>query len=187
VDRTGLYEEDVHHDLTYVLAIAAGFESLSAANIARANNDVDLKLSTTPYVNPLSRKKFHFSSAKGRQEMFAAATRERSEELLGNFLHAQQDSYSHRGYGYLAGHALAGGAPDETYRDPGMAVAAARSSFNSLVQYRTATGQGSFLVPFSEIEPLVLEFAKASTKSRKDFLLGKLLKKLETVKTEQSQ
>ena len=41
IDRNGLYEEDVHRDLTAVLAMAAGFDEQTANAVAASDQGVD--------------------------------------------------------------------------------------------------------------------------------------------------
>lgn len=62
------------------------------------------------------------------------ATRGRALDALGVYLHAQQDSYSHAGYGPALGHLLDGHAPDKTYNDIAKANAMALDTYQRLAK-----------------------------------------------------
>ncbi|MDA0207485.1 MAG: RHS repeat-associated core domain-containing protein [Acidobacteria bacterium] len=100
-DPNGLYEEDVHLDLTTTLALAAGISSSIATRIGDADQYVDDNPATSPLgKSPIGdavsrREKFHFTSDARRNALYAAFESSGSPEDLGTFFHAQQDSYSH--------------------------------------------------------------------------------------------
>ncbi len=102
VDPWGLYERNVHYDLTYQLAMEAGFTVRDAMAIAKGNQDTD---------------DFFFDSWKwffgGIQKHFMSygcaitnldeALRYNSLWYFGQSLHILQDTYSHAGYKWYEG------------------------------------------------------------------------------------
>ncbi|MGH9968945.1 MAG: RHS repeat-associated core domain-containing protein [Pyrinomonadaceae bacterium] len=181
IDRNGLYEEDVHHHLTQALAEAAGFSRSQAWEIAMGNQMTDETPGMSPYSSIEARRNYHFTSEGQRQNLwnnFAESAAGVSSETttlgsLGVFMHAQQDSYSHAGYGPVLGHALAGHAPDKTYNNPGKADTMALDSFNRLTTAATVLYNNkkiSFLYkPLDQktLKPLVQSFNRAKTPEEK--------------------
>jgi RHS repeat-associated protein len=133
VDPDGRYEIDVHYHLTRVLALAAGFRAEAAIAIANADQLTDTNPVTEPFRDFDARKNFHFTTPDRRREMWQSALDNRSLGMLGVFLHAQQDSFSHRDFGPGQGHLLFGHAPDKTYNDVERANVMAGDSYTRLV------------------------------------------------------
>jgi hypothetical protein len=126
-DPNGQYEEDVHYDLTRVLAYAAGFSLNDATRIADETQGPDKPGDPR---NPMTvfgveaREKYHFTTEARRQEMwddFADTYQQdyydehghRHEiervhpvRALGEYLHALEDKFSHEVYGALLGQAV---------------------------------------------------------------------------------
>jgi hypothetical protein len=95
---------------------------------------------------------------------------------LGQFLHAQQDSYSHAGYGPTVGHAAAGHGPDKTYNDPAKAMKMAVDTYSRLNQAADKMGvPGSDRVAWGQIESAVGAFNKATTDKEKDAAIQSLI------------
>jgi hypothetical protein len=141
VDPFGLYEEDVHRDLTFCLARHAGYPDAAARRIAASDQGVDDDPETSPYASVWARSDWHFTNSPRRVELWERALNG-NLDMLGQYFHALQDSYSHAGFGPLVGHARAGGAPDKTYNNPEKANHMARDSYNHLRQYlQVTTGQ----------------------------------------------
>ncbi len=186
IDRQGLYEEDVHRDLTYVLALAAGFNSVSAGAISNANQGVDDNPETSPMgmtpwgKNVETRELYHFTSEERRGEMWQAFEQSGSHERLGEFFHAQQDSFSHAGYGARWGHASAGHAPDKTYNDPDKADKMASDTFSRMQNALTiGIKRGSETTTYSglswnKIAPMVQAFNRAKTPEEKQKIIGQI-------------
>jgi len=154
VDPDGTYHRDVHYNLTKALALAAGFDPNRALAIAAADQNTDQGIrSSTTVVGLLHRssKDYHFTKAERRAELRTRATSTKSDEKLGHYLHALQDSYPHAGYDRVLGHVLDGTAPDVTSNDPEKASRMAKATFDALVGFR---GEGA-LVQFAEVEELV--------------------------------
>jgi RHS repeat-associated protein len=114
VDATGGYDEDVHRDLTEVLALAAGFSARHARGIANATQWPDdsrsgVQPEQTGKEGEEARAKYHFTDEATRWahwQNFSDLVKEGNLEAfsgLGTFLHAQQDSFSHEGFGYKYG------------------------------------------------------------------------------------
>ncbi len=140
IDPDGRYEVDVHKDLTMVLAIAAGFSSPVAARIAAANQGVDDSSTIGPFVSKQAREDFHFTTVERRNELWKAFESSGKPEDLGVFLHAEQDSFSHAGFGPATGHLMAGHAPDKTFGDPAKADQMARGSYARLTAAAKMSG-----------------------------------------------
>jgi RHS repeat-associated protein len=190
VDRNGLYEEDVHRDLTRVLAYAAGFSMEEATSIAAANQGVDDDPATDPtIIFPLTerlkvRAKYHFTSQARRSQMWSdfetsaarADARERALSDLGVFFHAQQDSFSHWGYTALYGHMKDGSAPDKTYNRVGLANFMAWDTYLRLSKAATTLQRTSQPVPFSGfISRNINSFNAARTAETKNLYLTRIV------------
>jgi RHS repeat-associated protein len=181
IDRNGLYEEDVHLHLTRALAEAAGFSRDQAWQIATSNQMTDETPGMSPYSSVEARRNYHFTTVEQRYDLwnnFAESAVGVSSETttlgsLGVFMHAQQDSYSHEGYGPVLGHGLAGHAPDKTYNNPGKADRMALDSFNRLTTAATVLFNNqkiSFLYkPLDQkvLNPLIQSFNRAKTPEEK--------------------
>ncbi|GGA80311.1 hypothetical protein GCM10011507_34450 [Edaphobacter acidisoli] len=194
-DPDGFYEQDVHLDLTQALAYAAGYSSYESGVIARADQGVDESKATNPwngygFLGSGARRDFHFTTSERRAEMwnsFESTSDSLGEgyggEALGAYLHAEQDSYSHAGFGPLFGHLFAfllpgmqgnGHAPDKTYTDPGKADTMARDTYGALLQAGVKMGTEAGPVPLAGIMPFVQAFNRANTKEGKDTQLQNL-------------
>jgi RHS repeat-associated protein len=173
IDPKGLYEVDVHHALTMVLARAAGMSPRVARQISRGNQGVDDNPATSPMGrSPVGRAvqiraDFHFTSAERRQELWSNFTESRNAGDLGVFLHAQQDSYSHAGYGPRFGHLSAWTWPDHTYNDVNKANTMAFDTYNRLIAAREPLGQTGQVVPWEAIRGKVSAFNAAQTDAEK--------------------
>jgi RHS repeat-associated protein len=171
IDRNGLYEEDVHRDLTAVLAMAAGFDELTANSIAAADQGVDDNYSSASYSN---RKNYHFTTAERRDELWSAFEKSGTASDLGTFMHTEQDSYSHAGYGAKLGHASAGTAPDKTYNDPGKANKMAQDTLSRLNSAAGRMGNPNSKVAWEKIGTLVGQFNQATSKDEKKRILDQI-------------
>jgi RHS repeat-associated protein len=188
IDPTGQYEEDVHQDLTTVLALAAGFDGDTAAAIGNATQGVDDDPNTSPFASVKARGDFHFTSQERRDQLWGAFESSGSTGDLGAFLHAQQDSYSHEGYGPRIGHALAGHAPDKTYNDPAKANNMAKDTFGRLTAAADRLGVNpNNKVAWTKIDKLVGDFNKAKTKDEKNKILGQLRDVIKKTQEEQKK
>lgn len=113
---TLVYEEDVHGNLTFALAICAGFITKDASTISSWDMKVDELPEMTPM--PLSladeltgngakrRLNWHFTTPERRAELQSIYEKSGSLEDLGKFMHVWQDQYSHAGMGPIFGHIL---------------------------------------------------------------------------------
>jgi RHS repeat-associated protein len=186
IDRRGLYEEDVHRDLTYVLALAAGFNSVSAREISNADQGVDDNPKTSPMgMTPWgkdveTRELYHFTTEERRGEMWQAFEQSGSHERLGEFFHAQQDSFSHAGYGARFGHLSDGHAPDKTYTDPDKADRMAGDTYSRMQNALTiGIRRGSetryyTAVDWKKIAPMVQAFNRAKTPEEKQKIIDQI-------------
>ena len=178
-DPDGFYEQDVHLDLTYALAYAAGYSSSESKTIAGADQGIDESKETNPwngsgFLGSGARADFHFTTSERRAEMWnlfesiANVGGGLGGEALGVYLHAEQDSYSHAGFGSLFGHLFAGHGPDKTYTDPGKADTMAGDTYGALLQAGVKIGTEAGAVPLAQIMPFVQAFNRAKTKKDKD-------------------
>jgi RHS repeat-associated protein len=99
VDPWGLWGKDVHYDLTYKLALEAGFSTGAARLIASANQGLDEGFFTRPY-NPLGGTQLHFMSPEDARTAVDQATQKCDLNYFGQTLHMLQDTYSHYTQGY---------------------------------------------------------------------------------------
>jgi len=128
-DPLGLYNRDVHYDLTNGIGVQVGFCAGDAARIAAADQDVDDNpwTSPMPIMNFRARAWYHFPTRDQLENLRRSAFDTGSLLSMGMYLHAFQDSYSHqRGrkdrngepYGWFLGHAYRLTAPDEPRNRP---------------------------------------------------------------------
>jgi RHS repeat-associated protein len=172
IDPSGLYEEDVHRDLTAVLAMAAGFDEETANAIAAADQGVDDNYSSASYSN---RKDYHFTTLERRNELWSTFEKTGTANDLGVFMHTEQDSYSHEGYGPKLGHASAGTAPDKTYNDPAKANTMAQDAFSRLASAVSVMGVNpAHKVAWGQISELVGKFNKEKSIAEKKKILDKI-------------
>jgi RHS repeat-associated protein len=172
VDPFGLYEEDVHRDLTYFLARKSGFPNLAAQRIAASNQGTDDNAATSPFASTEARRDWHFTTPERRAELWQRAL-DGNLDRLGQYLHVLQDSYSHEGYPAWRGHLFSGHEPDKTYNDPQKANRMARDTYNRLREYlQRTTGQA---VPdhWERIRDQVDRFNRARTAHEKKKILGR--------------
>jgi RHS repeat-associated protein len=199
IDRQGLYEEDVHRDLTFALALAAGFNTHSAHAIASANQYVDDNPATTPMGmtpwgdNMKKRELYHFTTENRRNELWSSFEASGSLQDLGSFFHAQQDSFSHAGFGARWGHASAGHAPDKTYNDPGKADNMAYDTFSRMttaVTLLVKNGKESIsyaALDYKSISPMVQAFNRANTAEEKKKIINQIVTEVQRQHYEQDR
>ena len=162
LDSTGGYREDFHHDLTEVLALAAGYDANEAAAIARETQAVDDEKRRSPYWGAAFHKslqKYHFANDEQLGKLMMEALQSKLPREIGTFLHAGQDRFSHAGFSPcctlgLPGHISASTAPDLTMNDPSKALAAAEWTYNALVTLNA----GKATLPFENIATLVQSY-----------------------------
>lgn len=184
VDPTGLYEEDVHRSLTAVLALAVGFDTKEANAIAAANQRVDDNPKTVAHSGFEASSGYHFTTEERRDELWAAFESSKTPDALGVYLHAEQDSFSHAGFGPVFGHVHAGHAPDKTYNDPEKADQMAATSYAKLVAAAEIMGlDADDRIPFSAISQLVQEFNDARSLDEKN----RIIRQMELIVTESRQ
>ena len=183
-DPTGMYEKDVHYNLTEVLALAAGISPSVARQIAAGDQGVDDNPATSPMgMSPAGhdvqvREDYHFTSESRRSELYSNFQKSGKAGDLGTYLHAKQDSYSHAGYGARFGHLFAGHAPDKTFNDVSKADAMARSTFSTLEGAKGRLGQTGAGLPYSAVAAAVHNFNAADSAGAKNQVLDDLRKKI---------
>ena len=185
VDPDGLYESDVHLDLTIVLAEAAGYDAQTARSIGLANQRVDDDPATdsTRPMNFGARRDFHFTDPERRNALWNEFAADPSARSLGTYLHTLQDSYAHQGYGHRDGHRSAGTAPDITANNPGRANQMAQDTYGRLVTsvaIKQAGRSSSFQsVSWDKLSPLVNQFNRARNETEKRKALDAIKKLIE--------
>jgi hypothetical protein len=190
LDPTGAYRTDFHYDLTRIIAVAAGYSVADATAIA-ANTELPDHDQRKPdsVLNHDDRAAYHFPSTWRLSSMETDAKVTHDPYYVGTYLHALQDSYSHRGHGPLIGHigpllhgvavdalfVAVTGAPtgagaagyqesydvDTTSMRPGVALDAARATYYALVGLNGGNGK----VPFSAIARSVYGYLAADEHS----------------------
>lgn len=184
-DPKGLYEKDVHYDLTQVLALAAGMSPTVARQIAAGDQGVDDNSATSPMgPSPVGRDvqvraNYHFTSDARRSAMYSIFQKSGKAGDLGTYLHAKQDSYSHAGYGARIGHLFAGHRPDKTYNDVSKADTMAQATFSILKGAKSRLGETGTGVRYSDIAAQVHEFNAADNASAKSQILNDLRKRID--------
>jgi RHS repeat-associated protein len=194
IDPQGLYERDVHFQLTDALAMAAGFTAGDAPNIAQGDQSVDDDNFRGPATYE-GRKNFHFTTQERRDQLwdsFVSAagaytgpknSNENALDSLGTFLHAQQDSYSHDKYGSTLGQGWpppTGPNPDKTFNDPEKADRMAEDSYNRLTTAATVLYNNQKIsfnykpLAWKVIKPLVQAFNRARTPEEKQQALNQI-------------
>ncbi len=97
-DPLGLYNRDVHFDMTGWIGLQVGMCQADAWGIAEANQNIDDDLWTSPTVLPnvSARRLFHFTTPARRGQLRELAMSTGSRFVMGAYLHAFQDSFSHQ-------------------------------------------------------------------------------------------
>jgi RHS repeat-associated protein len=188
-DPTGLYEEDVHRDLTTVLAMAAGFDANTATQIGKEDQAVD-EDNRNPYgiFTKEMREKYHFTTQERRDELWNDFDKSGTIRDLGTFLHAEQDSFSHQGFGPDSGHLSAGHAPDKTYNDPGKADKMAKDTYTKLSAAADKLGVSKDnRVAWEKIDKLVSKFDAAKTADEKKKILDQIKEVIKQAQDEEKR
>jgi hypothetical protein len=167
------------------LAEAAGFRSEDAQRIAQANQRTDEDRAThSVWGGKSARRDYHFTTPQRRAEMYRQATSERSLERFGQFLHAEQDSFSHqRGqtnrvpgteYGTWIGHAWTS-TPDDTWRRPELSNRMAEHSYGFMDKFQKETDyQGDIQIDYEKIEIYVRMYNRAVSDIAKNYALRRI-------------
>ena len=155
-----------------VLAYAAGYSASQAARIARSDQGVDENPATEPYASYGARRDFHFTTENRRAEMWNDIA---AEEGLGVYLHAEQDSFSHAGFGPRFGHLSEGHAPDKTYNDALKADTMSLDTYKALREAGINLGTEAGAVPYAEIFPFIRAFNRAKNGDQKQAQLDLLI------------
>ena len=178
------YEKDVHFSLTYVLARASGFEDREALIVASADVGMDLNASTAAW--PVTsfdfrrKNRLWHSFGKNRHEvlrrrddLWQRAITTRDLINLGQFLHFEQDLYSHRRklgpdwepYGDAIGHVLQGNTPDRIPYNVPLAQEMAQETASYLLRFSTEVlGRHSTGEPVEKSDAMVGRLAAAYTR-----------------------
>ena len=123
-DPLGLYNRDVHFDLTNAIGRQVGMCAADARGVAIADQFVDDNIWTNPMLpgNVIARGLYHFTTPDRREALRRRAFESGSLTAMGVYLHALQDSYSHQTgrkdrdgepYDSLYGHAHRRHRPDD--------------------------------------------------------------------------
>jgi RHS repeat-associated protein len=187
IDPDGRYEEDVHRDLTFAIALAAGFNTGSAKAIAKYDQWADDNPATSPMgMTPFGddvrkRELYHFTTPERRDEMWQTFTSSGSLADLGTYEHALQDSFSHNGYSARIGQVFVGSWPDKTYNQPKLADQMAWNTLDSLkkgLSVRQSDGREPVsykAVEWKDIKRLVMNFNRARTIEDKKRIVNQLV------------
>lgn len=146
-DPSGLYEIDVHQYLTRYLAEKAGFGNAIKIGEETQSPDEDSRSAIYWFKTWGNMAKHHFVDRNRLKEMAGKASA--SPSALGEFLHAQEDTYAHctgehdRNWDYLGGpnggvfgHACDGHDPDHTWLKPEKALMMTMRVYIDLKNYK---------------------------------------------------
>jgi hypothetical protein len=137
---------------------------------------VDEDSKTSPFASVQARKDYHFTTQDRRDDLWNTFESSGSIRDLGTYLHPEQDSFSHAGYGPVFGHAVAGHAPDKTYNDPLKADRMAKDTYERLRAAADRLGiDKSNSVAWQKIDKLVGAFNRARTPIEKSKILAELI------------
>lgn len=193
-DPLGLYEEDVHHYLTWYLARAAGFSETTAAAIGFQAQELDLdpRSATEGGVDHGNMAKYHFVDAAQLASLSRTA-REGAElsssqlRKIGEFIHALEDTYSHQknqqhrvfgdyfhdmGEGIDWGHGLHRHRPDWTWDRPELAMEMARETLEQLSELCQDYFGTCTPLPFESFESTVRQFVELPSDTYIDLKYG---------------
>src|SRR5262249_54061775 len=106
---------------------------------------------------------------------------------LGTFLHAEQDSFSHEGFGPVLGHASALTKPDKTYNDVPKANRLAAETYNRLLAAATTLGMDNVPTPFEDLVQLINDFNVAKSDQDKANALEHIKGVIETKRHTESE
>jgi RHS repeat-associated protein len=177
IDPDGMYDEDVHYDLTYALAYAAGFGDAQARGIACFDQHVDDNTFSSAgwgigdarqqRVNRL----YHFPTRERLGALEANMVNDPTVKNFGIFLHVFQDSISHAGYDNMVwGHASGGFDVDKTWKRPELAYNMAWTTYNVWLPLMRQLQPKLILypaVPWKLIDASVQNFVNASNDALK--------------------
>ncbi|NMC00342.1 MAG: hypothetical protein GYA35_08705 [Thermoanaerobaculaceae bacterium] len=171
-DPSGHYGEDVHLDLTEVLAEAAGFSETDARVIGVMDQGVDEKFPAGLWSD--NNALYHFTTEERRDELWNQFEESGSLEDLGTYLHAEQDSFSHAGYNAGIGHLFDGKSPDNTAKASDRALIMAWKTFSVLSQTAKVKRIGVEKIAWEKIEKNVLRYVQAKSKKDKVKILSEI-------------
>lgn len=136
VDSLGLYDSYVHFDITYRLAIDAGFRAQDAYKIAQGNQGTDTNWNTAWWYL-FGGIQLHFLPRDVALNNIDYALNYKSLEYFGRSLHMLQDTYSHDGYKwYKLGHLKDGHKPDNFSYSCGRDQKMLNETWQYLLKYR---------------------------------------------------
>jgi RHS repeat-associated protein len=155
-DPLGLYNRDVHFDLTDAIGRQVGMCTANAIRIAAADQGVDEDPWTRPtaLLNLDARSWYHFTTPEALASLRRRAFESGKLGKMGVYLHAFQDSFAHQAgpkdrdgqrYGPVVGHAFQWHGPDNPRNRPDlwrrMAAATASELFQFHQQYPTCQAE----------------------------------------------
>jgi hypothetical protein len=147
--------------------------------IAGFDQQVDTHPFTEPFRGVEERSDFHFTNEERRQDVWQSAMEHRSLGEVGVYLHLQQDSFSHAGFGPGAGHLGAGHGPDKTYNDVPKANLMARDTYTRPTDAMYKIQRSGIIVPWDKIAPYVDRFTAERDPRLKYGILDELVTYIE--------
>ena len=127
-----------------------------------------------------ARAQWHFTDPSRRSFLWDTFLESSSPENLGAYLHPEQDSYSHAGFGPNLGQAWppwTGTSVDKTYNDPGKADRMAQDTFSHLTAANPQlSGSDANYAPldWKVVSPYIQRFNRARTPAEKQKVLNEL-------------
>ncbi len=183
----GSDDANVQFYLTTALALAAGFEQDKAISIGLHNQVIDdhRKTSASPLFNFKARRQYHFTSAKQREKLWQEFLISRDLAQLSVYLHALQDSYYHKGFGWIWGHLLAGHKPDQSWRQANFAKnkEVAQQTYQKLCEAARFLNQPSTQLEAKLFTNEVIAFLQAPTLQTQSNTYSALCNQIAELKT----
>jgi RHS repeat-associated protein len=102
-DPTGMWGKDVHRELTECIALAIGMSRADARSVAFETNQTDDSVFTSPIT---AYQAYHAVDDQRLEELKQIAIETGSDQKIGNYIHALQDTFSHNLYPGRLGHAF---------------------------------------------------------------------------------
>ena len=176
VDPDGWYGIEVHYQLTYLLARAAGYSPDMSYNIAVADQAVDTDAGKTPEHPWPSHMPFHFPSQAFVEELGSTFERTGDTGDLGRFLHSRQDSFSHAGLSPIAHEWLNifGPSPDDPSTDPVKSLKMAQDTFFFLQSAGSRLPKAGAGLQWEDIKDFVGRWTNAKSEKDREKILREL-------------
>ena len=177
VDPDGWYGIEVHYQLTYLLARAAGYSPDMSHNTAVANQAVDTDAGKTPEHPWPSHMPFHFPSQAFVEDLASTFERTGDSGDLGRFLHSRQDSFAHAGLSPIKHEWLNifGPSPDDPSNDPVKSLKMAEDTFFFLQSAGSRLPKARAGLQWKDVKEFVRRWINAKSDEDREKILSELV------------